>query len=50
MDIEPLGWGGLKRIAEQLAMPLYALAGVSADDEREAIQAGTKGVAGHKGY
>lgn len=49
-DLEPLGWGGLKRIAEQCTMPLYARGGVSADDEQAAIQAGARGVAGHKGY
>ncbi len=49
-DIEPLGWDGLKAIVEQLDMPVYALGGVSADDEAAALEAGGRGVAGNKGY
>lgn len=49
-DIEPLGWDGLKEIAGQMAMPVYALGGVGAEDEAEAIKAGAQGVAGNRGY
>ena len=49
-DIEPIGWDGMKVIVDQLKMPLYALGGVSADDEAAAKQAGALGVAGNKGY
>jgi 8-oxo-dGTP diphosphatase len=49
-DIIPLGWEGMKNIAAQLTMPLYALGGVSAADEATAIAAGGWGVAGDKGY
>jgi len=49
-DITPLGWDGLSAIVEQLPIPVYALGGVSADDESAAIEAGGQGVAGNKGY
>lgn len=49
-DIEPLGWEGLAAIAAQVKMPVYALGGVSADDEAAAIEAGARGVAGNRGY
>jgi 8-oxo-dGTP diphosphatase len=48
-DIEPLGWEGMKAIAGQLRMPLYALGGVSAGDQAAAQQAGALGIAGNKG-
>ena len=49
-DIEPIGWDGMRAIVDQLKMPLYALGGVSADDEAAAKRAGGQGVAGNKGY
>jgi thiamine-phosphate diphosphorylase len=49
-DIEPLGWDGFADIAAQLTIPVYALGGVSAEDEQRAIDAGGQGVAGNKGY
>lgn len=49
-DIEPLGWDGLAAVVSQLAIPVYALGGVSAEDEAEAVQAGAQGIAGNKGY
>lgn len=49
-DIEPIGWDGLTAIAAKLAIPLYALGGVSADDESEAIKSGALGIAGSRGY
>jgi len=49
-DITPLGWEGFAGIVAQLTMPVYALGGVSAEDEAAAIAAGGQGVAGHKGY
>lgn len=49
-DIEPLGWDGFAAIATSVAMPVYALGGVSSDDEQAAIAAGGQGVAGNKGY
>lgn len=49
-DIEPLGWDGLKRIAAQLTIPVYALGGVGAEDGHEAMAAGARGIAGHRGY
>ncbi len=49
-DIEPLGWDGMKRVAAELNMPVYALGGVSADDESAAWEAGARGIAGNRGY
>lgn len=49
-DIEPLGWEGFGDIAGKVAIPVYALGGVSAEDETAARAAGGQGVAGNKGY
>lgn len=49
-DIEPLGWQGMKAIAGQLAIPVYAQGGVTSDDEAAAIAAGGQGIAGNRGY
>jgi len=49
-DIAPLGWEGFAAITAALKIPVYALGGVSADDEQTAIDAGGQGVAGNKGY
>ena len=49
-DIEPLRWDGLKRAAAELTIPVYALGGVGADDEPEALESGAQGVAGSRGY
>ncbi len=48
-DIAPIGWEGMSTIAGQLNMPIYALGGVSADDEAAALKAGAQGIAGNKG-
>ncbi len=48
-DIEPLGWEGMKAVTAQLSIPVYALGGVSADDEAAALAAGGRGIAGNKG-
>jgi thiamine-phosphate diphosphorylase len=48
-DIEPLGWEGMKAIAAESKMPLYALGGVTADDDEAALAAGGRGIAGNKG-
>ena len=49
-DIEPLGWEGLAEIAAKAGLPVYALGGLGADDEADAIKAGAQGVAGSRGY
>ena len=49
-DIEPIGWARLAEIAAKVKFPVYALGGVSAADEAEAIKAGAQGIAGNKGY
>lgn len=49
-DIAPIGWAGLAEITAKLTIPIYALGGVSAEDEADAISAGALGIAGNKGY
>jgi len=49
-DIEPIGWDGMASIVREVAMPIYALGGVSSEDEGNALAAGAQGVAGNKGY
>lgn len=49
-DIQPHGWEGLAAIAAGLQIPVYALGGVDAKDEPEAIRAGAQGIAGNRGY
>jgi 8-oxo-dGTP diphosphatase len=49
-DIEPLGWEGLAAVAGRLNIPVYALGGVDATDEQQALHAGAAGIAGNRGY
>lgn len=49
-DTEPLGWEKFKSIVAQVELPIYALGGVSADDEATALAAGAQGLAGIRGY
>ena len=49
-DIEPLGWEGIKNVTSKLSIPVYALGGVSAKDEDEAVSSGAQGIAGNRGY
>ncbi|MDH5786409.1 MAG: thiamine phosphate synthase, partial [Chromatiales bacterium] len=49
-DIEPLGWEGLKEVCGAVSLPIYALGGVSVEDEENAKMAGAAGIAGNKGY
>ncbi len=48
-DIPPLGWTGMAEITGKLELPVYALGGVSADDEETALASGAAGIAGGKG-
>ena len=48
-DIEPIGWERFEKIVSQLSIPVFALGGVSSDDEGDAHAAGALGIAG-KGY
>jgi len=49
-DTEPLGWEMFGQIVDQLALPVYALGGVSDVDEAEAFAHGAQGCAGIRGY
>lgn len=48
-DMAPLGWAGLAAITSQLDIPVYALGGVTVDDEARALASGAAGIAGNKG-
>ena len=48
-DIEPIGWTGLAELTGKLELPVYALGGVSVDDEAIALASGAAGIAGNKG-
>ncbi len=49
-DTVPLGWEKFKSIIAQVELPIYALGGVSADDEAAALAAGAQGLAGIRAY
>jgi len=45
-----LGWGGFRELADQVAVPVYALGGVGPDDLPDAFTAGAQGVAGIRAW
>ncbi len=49
-DIEPLGWTRFGEMIQQVSLPVFALGGVSVEDEEAAHKAGAQGLAGAKGY
>lgn len=49
-DTEPLGWERFAEIVDHVALPVYALGGVSKVDEDDAFNAGAQGLAGIRGY
>ncbi len=44
-DTEPLGWDAMRRLVDEMPIPVYALGGVSRDDLDEAFAAGGQGIA-----
>jgi 8-oxo-dGTP diphosphatase len=44
-DTEPLGWDAMQRMIDEVAIPVYALGGVSRDDLEAAFAAGAQGIA-----
>lgn len=44
-DTEPLGWENMRRLVDEMPMPVYALGGVSRDDLTAAFEAGGQGFA-----
>lgn len=44
-DMEPLGWDAMKRLVDEVPIPVYALGGVSHDDLGAAFDAGGQGIA-----
>jgi len=49
-DLAPLGWEGFSVLTNQFILPIFALGGVSPDDEDDAINAGGQGIASTRGY
>lgn len=49
-DTEPLGWDNFAETVEQIALPVFALGGVSDVDEGDAFAYGGQGCAGIRGY
>lgn len=46
----PLGWRGFADLTEQVALPVYALGGLTPDDLSKAFQSGAQGIAGIRGF
>ena len=44
-ETEPLGWDTMKRLVDEVPIPVYALGGVSRDDLGAAFEAGGQGIA-----
>jgi 8-oxo-dGTP diphosphatase len=44
-DTEPLGWDEMRRLMDEMPIPVYALGGVSRDDLDQAFVAGGQGIA-----
>lgn len=44
-ETEPLGWDEMRRLADEMPIPVYALGGVSRDDLDQAFAAGGQGIA-----
>lgn len=44
-DTEPLGWDEMRRLVDEMPIPVYALCGVSRDDLDQAFAAGGQGIA-----
>ena len=44
-DTEPLGWDEMRRLIDDVPIPIYALGGVSRDDLEQTFQAGAQGIA-----
>lgn len=44
-DTEPLGWEAMRRLVDEMPIPVYALGGVSRDDLDQAFAAGGQGIA-----
>ncbi len=44
-DTEPLGWDEMRRLVDEVPMPVYALGGVGRDDLTDSFAAGGQGIA-----
>jgi 8-oxo-dGTP diphosphatase len=48
-DATPLGWTVFKDLVEKVNVPVYALGGMSPEQEAKALESGAQGVAGIRG-
>ena len=48
-DATPLGWAVFKGLVEKINVPVYALGGMSSEQEAKALESGAQGVAGIRG-
>jgi 8-oxo-dGTP diphosphatase len=48
-DATPLGWAVFKDLVEKVNVPVYALGGMSPEQEAKALESGAQGVAGIRG-
>ncbi len=48
-DATPLGWAVFKDLVEKINVPVYALGGMSSEQEAKALESGAQGVAGIRG-
>lgn len=49
-EAKPLGWPGFRCLARQVALPVYALGGLTLRDLPDARAAGAQGIAGIRGF
>ncbi|MFM8338966.1 MAG: thiamine phosphate synthase, partial [Fluviibacter sp.] len=49
-DMSPLGWAGFAQMIEGIALPVYAIGGMTAADVAQAQAAGAQGVAMLRGW
>ena len=45
----PLGWAGFQSMIADVALPVYALGGMSLEDQRDAVEVGAQGIAAIRG-
>jgi len=48
-DATPLGWTVFKDLVKKVNVPVYALGGMSPEQEAKALESGAQGVAGIRG-
>lgn len=49
-ETEGIGWGGFRKLRNEVSLPIFALGGVASDDIADARKNGAQGVAGISGF